>query len=685
MVEVSYNPDSDKDMATPNATEYESSDDKHDEKPKTKANKERGAPVPKKDGNEGHKKTRGNGNFQKANRKRVLSRDQIPSDEVEEFDSIKAAEIREQLRAKDMMVSGAKVEIWNRLKGREDVAAQKTPRQTTTPDTETPTPAAPEKAHPKLTGNGNFKKSSKRRTQGRDTIPDDEIEDFDQAKAVDLMEKLRKKEMKVWGKKAELWTRLKGRDPNAKLQELQELEEPKGSKQTEAESSNTGATSKVDDKKPKKAAGPKVPGNSNFKKASQRRARGREELSTRELARFDASTVEDLKSQLMSKDLSVSGNKMEHWNKIREAENKIEQDSAPQDDSGSDTEETGFETDSDYQPVDVSQGNEETDVDGKMSKCYDDPISEVSESEDKDGHTIKHPKSLEESKEPLRDDQKVEIKVEDDTAEEDGNGEGAKSSESSYDDGRSNTEKTRKRNRSLLESPTTGRASKRRCRSLDLRGGQGSRSDENRGYKPGEDVRIDAGETVEVDFPNFYIHMNWLNMTIPTIRAIAPGAVQADYIPVDDAVTFSEYLQKHTEQRVYLARLRYCGNSPLQGVEEESTAWAYTLPAGFGGMNFVDVLDTAPMIWQLLEGAKYDAWDDLFHTRSGQRHGWHGGLLGEGRFGDTLRQYPRIADFLESAVDNGELELENPSERGFLRETIIKFASDRARIDPEIA
>lgn len=64
----------------------------------------------------------------------------------------------------------------------------------------------------KVPGNGNFAKASQRRAAGRDTIPKDELEEFDKTKLTDLKERLKTLGLKTTGRKLELWLRWKGAD-----------------------------------------------------------------------------------------------------------------------------------------------------------------------------------------------------------------------------------------------------------------------------------------------------------------------------------------------------------------------------------------------------------------------------------------------------------------------------------------
>lgn len=167
-----------------------------------------------------NKKIPGNGNFAKATRNRVKGRDDIPDDELEEFDSIKTTELREELKKRGYKVgaTNSKVELWCLLKGRED-GAEKLARISSTKNdkAKTKTPKTvkkkerkeekPKKA--KIPGNGNFAKASQRRATGRDTIPEDELEEFDKTKLTDLKERLKTLGLKTTGRKLELWLRWK--------------------------------------------------------------------------------------------------------------------------------------------------------------------------------------------------------------------------------------------------------------------------------------------------------------------------------------------------------------------------------------------------------------------------------------------------------------------------------------------
>ncbi|KAK9788025.1 putative SAP domain-containing protein [Seiridium cardinale] len=155
--------------------------------------------------------TPGNGNFAKATRDRVKGREEIPADELEEFDKIKVTELKQKLKFKGLKVSGGKVELWNRLVGREEelegpTKPEKTKKKSTEEKVDSEKPASDKV---KIPGNGNFAKASQRRAAGREKVPRGELKQFDSTKVSDLKQWLKEAELAVSGTKVDLWFRWK--------------------------------------------------------------------------------------------------------------------------------------------------------------------------------------------------------------------------------------------------------------------------------------------------------------------------------------------------------------------------------------------------------------------------------------------------------------------------------------------
>jgi hypothetical protein len=158
----------------------------------------------------------GNGNFEKATRNRVKGRDELPKDELDEFDSIKTSEIKEELKKRGHKIGSAtsKVELWNRLKGRETEPekAKKKKTKSTKEKGEKGDGKSTTPKKDKIPGNGNFAKASQKRAKGRDTIPADELEEFDKTKVTDLKARLQAADLSTSDRKIDLWLRWKDAD-----------------------------------------------------------------------------------------------------------------------------------------------------------------------------------------------------------------------------------------------------------------------------------------------------------------------------------------------------------------------------------------------------------------------------------------------------------------------------------------
>ncbi|ETS73467.1 hypothetical protein PFICI_14413 [Pestalotiopsis fici W106-1] len=149
-------------------------------------------------------KVPGNGNFSKATRNRVKGRNQLPKDELVEFDRIKISELKEELKKRGYKVgSMTKVQLWNRIKGREaepGLNAKSVKTRQSKPATK------------KVPGNGNFARSSQKRAADRDTIPAHDLEEFDHTKVADLRKLLQSAGLSASGRKIDLWLRWKDAD-----------------------------------------------------------------------------------------------------------------------------------------------------------------------------------------------------------------------------------------------------------------------------------------------------------------------------------------------------------------------------------------------------------------------------------------------------------------------------------------